>query len=46
MEQIIQQTALELAKIITEKAIRGGLTDIDALASVVGILLMLGAIKF
>jgi len=33
MEQIIQQLALNMAKNITEKALYGGLTDIDALAS-------------
>ena len=33
MEQIIQQLALNMAKNITEKALYGGLTDIDALAT-------------
>lgn len=33
MERIIQQLALEMAKKITEKALYGGLTDIDALSS-------------
>ena len=33
MEQIIQQLALNMAKNITEKALDGGLTDIDALAT-------------
>lgn len=33
MEQIIQQITLNLAKNITEKALEGGLSDIDALAS-------------
>ena len=33
METIIQQIALDLAKKITEKAILGGIFDIDALAS-------------
>lgn len=33
MERIIQQLALDMAKNITEKALYGGLTDIDALSS-------------
>jgi len=33
MEKIIQQLALDMAKNITKKALYGGLTDIDALAS-------------
>lgn len=33
MERIIQQLALDMAKKITEKALYGGLTDIDALSS-------------
>ena len=33
MEHIIQQLALDMAKEITEKALYGGLTDIDALSS-------------
>ena len=33
METIIQQIALNLAKIITEKAYSGGISDIDALAT-------------
>ena len=33
MEQIIQQIALELAKTISNKALYGGMSDVDALAS-------------